>query len=258
MMKFNPTEFLFKKTLTTKQVVIRILCIELTMEFLIMLLFSVIPYKFGDLTGALLDATLLVVLTTPVIYFFVIRPFVDAHDEAIVHINLLAHTDLLTKLANRRLILEYLDNLVVSNLRHKGFSGVLFIDLDGFKLINEEHGHEAGDAVLIEVATRLKQGVRGDDIVGRLGGDEFVVLLRKLGAEDKIARYIAQFVAYKLIKQVAMPIEINGKTLEVGATVGIRIFGTDHTDIDKLISDADTAMYQAKENNRGGVVFYET
>lgn len=256
-MKFNPTEFLFKKTLSTKQVVIRILCIELTMEFLIMLLFSVIPYKFGDVSGALLDASLLVILTTPVIYFLVIRPFVDARDEAIVHINHLAHTDLLTKLANRRLILEYLENLTASNARHKGFSGVLFLDLDGFKHINEEHGHEAGDAVLIEVAERLKQSVRADDIVGRLGGDEFIVLLRKLGAEDKIARYIAQFVAYKLIKQVTEPMEVNGKTLKVGATVGIRIFGAGHTDIDKLISDADTAMYNGKENSRGGVAFYE-
>jgi diguanylate cyclase (GGDEF)-like protein len=112
--------------------------------------------------------------------------------------------------------------------------------------------------VLTEVAERLKQSVRTDDIVGRLSGDEFIVLIRKLGAEDKIARYIAQLVAYKLIKQVAEPIEVNGNTLKVGATVGIRIFGAAHTDIDKLISDADTAMYHAKENNRGGVSFYET
>jgi two-component system, cell cycle response regulator len=256
-MKFNPTEYLFKKTLSTKQVVIRILCIELMMELLIMLMFSVIPYKFDDVTEAFVDAGLLVLLTTPVIYFFVIRPFVDARDEAIVHINHLAHTDMLTKLANRRLILEYLENLVQSNARHKGFSGVLFIDLDGFKAINDEHGHDAGDAVLVEVAERLKQAVRGDDVVGRLGGDEYIVLLRKLGAEDKIARYIAQFVAYKLIKQVAEPIEVNGNSLKVGASVGIRIFGAGHTDIDKLISDADAAMYHAKENSRGGVAFYE-
>jgi two-component system, cell cycle response regulator len=255
-MKFNPTEFLFKKTLSTKQVVIRILCIELTMEFLIMLLFSVIPYKFGDVSGALLDASLLVILTTPVIYFLVIRPFVDARDEAIVHINHLAHTDLLTKLANRRLILEYLETLVASNARHKSFSAVLFIDLDGFKVINDLHGHDAGDAVLIEVAERLKVSVRGDDIVGRLGGDEYIVLLRKLGAEDKIARYIAQYVAYKLIKQIVEPIDVNGNSMKVGASVGIRIFGAGHTDIDKLISDADTAMYKAKEDGKSGVIFY--
>lgn len=255
-MKFNPSEFLFKKSLTTKQVVIRILCIELLMEFLIMLLFSVLPYQFSTITGAVLDASILVILTTPAIYFFVIRPFVDAQNEAIVHINHVAHTDLLTKLANRRLILEYLETLVASNGRHKGFSAVLFIDLDGFKLINDEHGHDAGDAVLIEVAERLKVSVRGDDVVGRLGGDEYVVLLRKLGAEDKIARYIAQYVAYKLIKQIVEPIDVNGNSLKVGASVGIRIFGAGHTDIDKLISDADTAMYKAKEDGKSGVIFY--
>jgi two-component system, cell cycle response regulator len=132
-MKFNPSKLLFKKPPTIKQVVIRILCIELLMEFLIMLLFSVIPYQFSTVMGAVLDSSLLVFFTTPAIYFFVIRPFKDARDEAIVHINHLAHTDLLTKLANRNLILEYLESIVVSNARHKGFSALLFIDLDGFQ-----------------------------------------------------------------------------------------------------------------------------
>ena len=107
-MKFNPSDFLFKKYLTTKQVVIRILCIELLMEFSIMLLFSVIPYQFSTFMGAFTDAFLLVILTTPAIYFFVIKPFVEVSDEAIVHINHLVHTDGLTKLANRSLISEYL------------------------------------------------------------------------------------------------------------------------------------------------------
>ncbi len=107
-MKLASTNFLTKKPLAIKHVVIRIVCIELLMEFLIMLLFSVIPYEFSTVTGAILDAGLLVVLTTPAIYFFVIKPFVEARDEAIIHINHLAHTDSLTKLANRRLVLEYL------------------------------------------------------------------------------------------------------------------------------------------------------
>lgn len=255
-MKLANTNFLIKKPLSIKQVVIRILCIELLMEFLIMLLFSVLPYRFSTITGAMVDATLLILMTTPAIYFFVIKPFVEAREEAIVHINHLAHTDPLTKLANRRLILDYLEMLVSANARHKDHGAVLLIDLDGFKPINDHYGHDAGDALLVKIGERLRACVRSEDVVGRLGGDEFIVLLRRLGAEDKIARYVAQFVAYKLIKQVMEPVDYNGNILLVGASIGIRLFGAE-TDINKLVSDADAAMYRAKENGKGCAIFFD-
>ncbi len=256
MMKLAATNFLAKAPLTTKQVVIRILCIELLMEFLIMLLFSVLPYKFSTVTGAFADAILLVILTTPAIYFFVIIPFVEARDEAIIHINHLAHTDSLTKLANRQLILEYLELLVASNARHADHGAVLLIDLDNFKPVNDNYGHDAGDALLIKIGERLKNSVRGEDVVGRLGGDKFIVLLRRLGAEDKIARYVAQFVAYKLIKQAMEPVDHNDNILLVGASVGIRLFTTE-SDVHKIISEAEAAMYRAKENGKGCAVFFD-
>jgi two-component system, cell cycle response regulator len=255
-MKLANTTFLFKKPLTIKQVVIRILCIELFMEFLIMLMFSVLPYKFSTVTGALVDAVLLVILTTPAIYFFVIKPFVEARDEAIIHINHLAHTDSLTKLANRQLILEYLELLVAGNARHADHGAVLLIDLDNFKPVNDNYGHDAGDALLIKIGERLKNSVRGEDVVGRLGADKFIVLLRRLGAEDKIARYVAQFVAYKLIKQAMEPVDYNGNILLVAASVGIRLFTTE-ADVHKIISEADAAMYRAKENGKGCAVFFD-
>jgi diguanylate cyclase (GGDEF)-like protein len=256
MMKLAGTNFLTKTPLTTKQVVIRILCIEMMMEFLIMLMFSVIPHEFDTFTGALIDATLLVILTTPLIYFFVIKPFVEARDEAIIHINHLAHTDTLTKLANRQLVLEYLELLVAGNARHADHGAVLMIDLDNFKPINDKYGHDAGDALLIKIGERLKTSVRGEDVVGRLSGDKFIVLLRRLGAEDKIARYVAQFVAYKLIKQAMEPVDYNGNILLVGASVGIRLFTTE-ADVHKIISEADVAMYRAKENGKGCAVFFD-
>lgn len=255
-MQIVNTNFLTKKPLTTKQVVIRILCIELLMEFIIMLLFSVIPYQFGTVAGAFLDAGLLVVMTTPAIYFWVIKTFVEARDEAIIHINHLAHTDGLTKLANRRLVLEYLDVMLAAHAVHKDFGAVLLIDLDGFKPINDQYGHDAGDAVLIKIGERLKHSVRGEDVVGRLGGDEYIVLLRKLGADEKVARYVAQFVAYKLIKQTMEPVEFNGHTLQVGASVGMRLFSVG-ADSNKIISEADAAMYRAKDNGKGSAVFFD-
>jgi two-component system, cell cycle response regulator len=255
-MKFISKEFLLKKTLTAKQVIFRIFCIELTFELIIMLVFRMIPHQQGTLAEAILDPILLVSFSTPAIYFFVIRPFVEARDEAIVHINHLAHTDPLTKLANRRLILDYLEILVDGNTRNPDHGAVLLIDLDGFKPINDNYGHDAGDALLIKVGERLRACVRAEDVVGRLGGDEFIILLRRLGADDKIARYVAQFVAYKLIKQVMEPVEHNGNILLVGASVGIRLFGAE-TDVHKIVSDADAAMYQAKAAGKGCAVFYD-
>jgi two-component system, cell cycle response regulator len=256
MMKFNPSDFSFKKSLTIKQVVIRILCIELFIELLTMLMLSVIPYKFSPVVDALVDAILLVILTTPAIYFFVIRPFEKAHAEAIIHINHLAHTDELTKLANRRLVLEYLAVTATNNTRSHDFCAVLLLDLDEFKLINDNHGHDAGDALLINVGERLKNSVRGDDVVGRLGGDEYIVLLRKLGADDKAARYVAQLVANKLIKQIMTPMDYNGNTLLVSASIGMRLFSTE-ADAHKIIGDAETAMYRAKDNGKGCAVFFD-
>jgi two-component system, cell cycle response regulator len=255
-MKLANTTFLFKKPLTTRQVVIRILCIELLMEFLIMLMFSILPFQFSTVTGALVDAILLVILTTPAIYFWVIKPFVEARDEAIIHINHLAHTDSLTKLANRQLILEYLELLVAGNARHADHGAVLLIDLDNFKSVNDNYGHDAGDALLIKIGERLKTSVRNEDVVGRLSGDKFIVLLRRLGAEDKIARYVAQFVAYKLIKQAMEPVDYNGNILLVGASIGIRLFTTE-ADVHKIISEADAAMFRAKENGKGCAVFFD-
>jgi diguanylate cyclase (GGDEF)-like protein len=255
-MKFNPADFLFKKSLTTKQVVIRILCIELLMEFFIMLLFSVIPYQFSTVTGAFLDAFLLVFLTTPAIYFFVIKPFVEVSDEAIVHINHLVHTDSLTKLANRGLILEYLELLVKSNAAHKNYAAVLLVDVDGIMPINDHYGLEAGDAALIKIGERLKSNVRGEDIVGRLGGAVYIVLLRKLGSDDKIGHHIAQFVADKLITQVMKPIDFEGKSLKIGANIGVRLFGPGQSDVQQLIRDAEAAMLHANEIGKGSTVFF--
>jgi two-component system, cell cycle response regulator len=255
-MKLVGTNFLTKAPLTTKQVVVRIMCIEMLMEFFIMLLLRVVPHQRGTYIEAAVDTVLLIFMTTPAIYFFVIKPFVEARDEAIVHINHLAHTDTLTKLANRQLILEYLELLMASNARHADHGAVLLIDLDNFKPINDNYGHDAGDALLIKIGERLKNSVRGEDVVGRLVGDKFIVLLRRLGAEDKIARYVAQFVAYKLIKQVMEPVDHNDNILLVGASVGIRLFTTE-SDVHKIISDADVAMYRAKENGKACAVFFD-
>lgn len=256
MIKILSKQLLTQRVLNAKQILIRIFLIEFSLELLIMMVFRWFPRLQGTFFEGLLDSTLLVCFSTPLIYFFVIKPFVEARDEAIVEVNHLAHTDPLTKLANRRLVLDYLGVLVASNRKHNDYAAVLLIDLDNFKPVNDVYGHFAGDTVLIKLAERFKACVRAEDTVGRMGGDEFVILLRRLGSDEKIARYVAQFVADKLIQQVTEPIAHNGIDLVVGASVGARLFNTE-TDVDKIFSDADIAMYRAKQAGKGCAVFFD-
>ena len=133
---------------------------------------------------------------------------------------------------------------------------MLLIDLDGFKLINDSHGHEAGDAVLVGIAERLQSIVRSEDVVGRMGGDEFILLLQHLGGDEQLARNRALQLAEKLINMINVPLEFNDKTLHVGASIGIRLLGFEGVDTETAISEADNAMYRAKAAGRGRAVFF--
>jgi len=130
------------------------------------------------------------------------------------------------------------------------------IDLDGFKAINDRHGHEAGDAVLREVARRLESASRSDDVVSRLGGDEFVILINRLDRSPQLARDKAHRVAEKLLALLADPIDFHGTPLNIGASIGVRLFGTERVDVDTAIREADAAMYRAKNAGRGRIVFF--
>ena len=148
MIKTLSKQLLTQKVLTAKQVLFRIFLIEFTLELLIMLVFRSFPHQLGTLFEGLLDAILLVSFSIPLIYFLVIKPFVVARDEAIVEVNHLAHTDALTRLANRRLVLDYLEMLLANNLKYNDYGAVLLIDLDNFKPINDVHG---GDSLALSM-----------------------------------------------------------------------------------------------------------
>ncbi len=243
--------------LSTKQVVIRIAGVISLAEFSIMLVLGIIPDRLGAYIEAILDVTALVVLTTPLIYLWVIRPFVMARDEAFAKISELAHLDPLTHLANRRLLLEHLQKAIASNIRHKIYGAVLILDLDEFKPINDVHGHDAGDAVLIEVSRRIQAITRSEDTVGRLGGDEFVVLLNQLDKDAQVAYNKAQQIAGKLVEQLSKPYKLLGKELQVGVSIGIRMLGFEAVGTDEALRVADKALYRAKQAGKGCVVFYE-
>lgn len=245
------------KLLTTKQVVVRIAIIVAAAEFLIMTALKVIPHGAGPYSEAALDTALLAMLSAPAIYIWVIKPFAGARDAALDQVRQLANVDPLTQLANRRLLSKHLEKAIASIVRHRIFGALLLLDLDGFKPVNDAHGHDAGDAILVEVAKRMQTITRSEDIVSRVGGDEFVVLICHLDADERTARDKAALIASKLIHLVNEPYEFHGKTLRVGASIGIRILGFEGLATDTAISEADIAMYRAKQAGGGCAAFFE-
>lgn len=163
-----------------------------------------------------------------------------------------ANYDDLTGLYNRAFFLDQSCHLLDLAKRNQLDVALFFIDLDGFKLINDTFGHKAGDFVLETVAKRLTELLRKTDIIGRLGGDEFTVI----SSFDKDAASLDR-IAKKIINSVNQPIQFQSKKLEVGCSVGISSF-PDHADnIDELVYKADKAMYQAKNSGKNRSVYFQ-
>lgn len=171
-------------------------------------------------------------------------------DEEMLHASL---HDPLTGLPNRAMLFEYAAHLLPHNRRASQTAAVLFLDLDRFKPINDTHGHDVGDKVLKEIARRLSDSLRTEDLVVRMGGDEFVVLLQDISATTDAAD-----VARHIIAKIVEPYQVGELALSVSTSIGISIFPRDGDDIDTLVSHADAAMYQAKQEGRNNFQFYST
>ena len=157
--------------------------------------------------------------------------------------------DPLTRLPNRRLLRDRIEHaLVLRARRHTGVAA-LFVDLDGFKRINDTFGHDVGDAVLVEIARRLSECVRRSDTLARYGGDEYVMLLEELVSPEQAAA-----IGQRVLAGFAEPVPTVAGNLPVSASIGIRI-ATDNDDHDALLRAADTAMYDAKRNGPGEIRF---
>jgi diguanylate cyclase (GGDEF)-like protein len=166
----------------------------------------------------------------------------------------MAHHDVLTGLPNRLLLCDRVSQTLARSHRNGTALAVLFLDLDGFKPINDQYGHEAGDNALIQVARRLSTVVRAVDTLARVGGDEFVVVISDLDPDTETARAAATAVADKCIEAVGMPMTIKGKKHAVGTSIGIAL-GDKNSSFDALLSAADSAMYRAKESGKGKYAF---
>jgi diguanylate cyclase (GGDEF)-like protein len=172
-----------------------------------------------------------------------------ASEQRISH---LAHHDVLTDLPNRTLCVERLRMALQQAERQKHRIGVLFIDLDRFKNINDSLGHHIGDSLLRSVSRSLLAAVRVGDTVSRFGGDEFVVILNGVSDVDEIR----QIVDHRLMSLMQRPHEVEGVELHTSCSVGIAVYPEDGTEIDTLMRNADTAMYQAKSLGRNKAQFF--
>lgn len=156
-----------------------------------------------------------------------------------------ANFDRLTDIPNRALFHDRLDQNLKQSERYKRKFALLFIDLDGFKSVNDTLGHDAGDEVLIKTAERLKECVRDADTVARIGGDEFTVILSTITSVDD-----AQTVAQKIIRALSTPFTIVNEKAQIGASIGISVFPENGTDAEILLKNADDAMYVAKKEGK--------
>jgi diguanylate cyclase (GGDEF)-like protein/PAS domain S-box-containing protein len=166
-------------------------------------------------------------------------------------IQYLAHYDALTQLANRVLLDDHIEVAIAGGKRTHATFAVIFLDLDRFKIVNDELGHHIGDLLLQAVAERLRQCIRESDTVARLGGDEFVILLNNISDEKDAAR-----VAQKVINLLASEFVIAGHQINIGTSIGISIFPKHGADRISLLKQADAAMYLAKEKGRNNYQFF--
>ncbi|CTP90025.1 hypothetical protein XTPLMG728_2425 [Xanthomonas translucens pv. poae] len=183
--------------------------------------------------------------------FVVLFRDISREREASERIELLAHYDLLTGLPNRQLLREQAETAMHDAVERGSTLAMLFVDLDGFKSINDSFGHATGDALLKLAATRMHQQLRTSDLFGRFSGDEFLVVLRDL-AEPSDAGHVAR----KLIAALAEPLHNGENVIKIGASIGIALMEDGRQDFDSLLRAADAAMYAAKESGRNTCHYY--
>ncbi|MDX2366798.1 MAG: diguanylate cyclase, partial [Colwellia sp.] len=172
------------------------------------------------------------------------------HQEQIERI---AHYDVLTNLPNRVLLADRLSQAMLQCSRHEQSLAVAFLDLDGFKAVNDTYGHDMGDELLIALSVRMKEALRESDSLARIGGDEFVAVLTDLATVED-----CEPVLERLLLAASEPVTINGIVLNVSASIGVTLYPQDSADADLLIRHADQAMYVAKESGKNRYHLFDT
>ncbi|MFO7602710.1 MAG: EAL domain-containing protein, partial [Gammaproteobacteria bacterium] len=177
--------------------------------------------------------------------------------EAAAEIHRLAYYDPLTQLPNRRLLQDRLEQALTASNRSNHYGAIVFLDLDNFKLINDLHGHAAGDQLLITLAKRLHTCVRAGDTIARLAGDEFVILLEDLSHDAEAAASQVKQVADKVQALVTQPYLVSEQEYSCTTSIGISLFHDNEVNVEKLLRRADLALYQSKSAGRNTLRFFD-
>ncbi|HVW65990.1 MAG TPA: EAL domain-containing protein [Nitrosospira sp.] len=223
-------------------------------------------FPHGSMSSAANDidsqwlATTIVLLTFEILIVTLILSRYDARTNFLVgsvsqlngQIVRMATFDTLTDLPNRWTFMERVERAIQASRHHRNTFAILFMDLDGFKIINDSLGHSAGDEILKAFAQRLLHCVRGSDTVARLGGDEFVVLLENLGSPDDAAE-----MAESVLSRMRQGLWAGSQPLQVMPSIGISLFPQDGDSVEMLLKNADAAMYEAKRSERSTYRFFE-
>ncbi|HEY6447409.1 MAG TPA: PAS domain S-box protein [Acidobacteriaceae bacterium] len=212
--------------------------------------------KNQDVFWARLSASLIEVDGIPCILSFA-RDISEAK-EAEEKIAGLAFRDPLTGVANRRLLMDRLTHAIAATVRRNSKLGLMFIDLDNFKILNDTFGHFVGDLLLQEFARRLTACTRETDSVGRFGGDEFVVMLENLSDDWENAATQARVVAEKILAAVALPCLLDGNNCGIACSIGITLIGDNKIEANEVLQQADFAMYQAKATGPNAISFFSS
>lgn len=175
---------------------------------------------------------------------------IKEHEAKLSHF---AHYDALTGIPNRVLLADRMKQAIAQTTREQSMMAVCYLDLDGFKPINDKLGHEAGDHVLIEIAKRIEETIRGGDTVARMGGDEFVVILSGLNGENECFATLE-----RLLEVIAQPICFKEESITLGASIGVSMYPINGTDSDALLRTADQAMYAAKQSGKNKFNFSDS
>jgi diguanylate cyclase (GGDEF)-like protein len=172
----------------------------------------------------------------------------EALAAANVRLQELALRDALTGLANRMALCQHLEHAWQRAERRHEVLALILLDLDGFKPVNDRYGHEAGDQLLVQVGQRLQAGARTTDLVARLGGDEFVLVCEAIGGAEQ-----AEALAARLLEQLGRPFQLSGGEVRIGASIGIGFARPPQGSCDRLLREADAAMYAAKAGGRNRI-----
>ncbi|MDH5786071.1 MAG: EAL domain-containing protein [Chromatiales bacterium] len=184
-------------------------------------------------------------------YIAVIRDITQTH-FSYREFNTSAHYDHLTSLPNRHRFNELVEQQILFSETNESHFAVLLIDIDLFKKINDSHGHEVGDILLMEISSRIRGCIRENDVVARQGGDEFLVMLSEITSPSEV-----DIVAQRIIDNISEPMRYRDSVLQVNASIGISLYPDDANSLESLIIHADIAMYHAKEFARGKYIFFK-